>query len=195
MTASITRCWPNAARLLVAAALLIAAMLARAGSIEPIKAQLIPAEDGYSLSAEFAIDLGPRVEEAVSHGIPLYFNLELEVSRPRWYWTNEDVASRGITYRLSYHALTQEYRLATGTLRRRFSNLGDTLRALERFNALPVIDKGALKPGQSYQVAVRLSLDRSQLPKPFQVDAIANKDWQVSAKVLRWQFQPAGDAK
>jgi hypothetical protein len=35
---------------------------------------------------------------------------------------------------------------------------------------------------------VRLALDRSQLPKPFQVDAIVDRDLQVEAKVLRWQL-------
>jgi hypothetical protein len=35
---------------------------------------------------------------------------------------------------------------------------------------------------------VRLALDRSQLPKPFQVDAITDRDLQVETTVLRWQF-------
>ena len=51
-----------------------------------------------------------------------------------------------------------------------------------------VADKDALKNGESYEAALRLSLDRTQLPKPFQVDAITDKGLQVEAKVLRWQF-------
>jgi len=39
-------------------------------------------------------------------------------------------------------------------------------------------------------VALRLGLDQLQLPKPLQVDALANRDWQMQAKVLRWQFTP-----
>ena len=39
-----------------------------------------------------------------------------------------------------------------------------------------------------YEAALRLSLDRTQLPKPFQVDAITDRGLQVEAKVLRWQF-------
>jgi hypothetical protein len=62
------------------------------------------------------------------------------------------------------------------------------MRVVGRIAALPVLDKDALKVGESYEAAVRLSLDRSQLPKPFQVDAIMDRDLQVEAKVLRWQF-------
>ena len=55
---------------------------------------------------------------------------------------------------------------------------------------LPVADKSALKPGEQYDAALRLALDRSQLPKPFQLDAIANKEWQIDTRVLRWRFVP-----
>ena len=41
---------------------------------------------------------------------------------------------------------------------------------------------------------MRLSLDRNQLPKPFQLDALANKDWQIDAGAFNWQPQ-IGDAK
>ena len=57
-----------------------------------------------------------------------------------------------------------------------------------RIGALPVLERDALKNGEHYEAAVRLALDRSQLPKPFQVDAIMDRDLQVDAKVLRWQF-------
>jgi hypothetical protein len=177
--------------------LLIACWLgaAQAGSIEPTRAQLLPTEDGYALAAEFEIDLGPRLEEAVSRGVPLHFVLEFTLNRSRWYWADEHVAGRSLAYRLSYSALTRQYRLSLGSLHQNFDSLAEALRVLGRVGRLAVADKGALKPGESYTAALRLSLDRSQLPKPFQVDAIVNRDWQVDAKILRWQFTAAGDAK
>lgn len=187
--AFITRCFPNSARALAVLLCLWAAGVHAAG-IEPIQAELLSTEEGYALSADFDIELGARVEEAVFRGIPLYFNLELEVVRPRWYWASEHMISYALTYRLSYHALTRHYRLATGALHRSFDTLDEALRALGRISALPVAEKNALASGKPYQVALRLSMDRSQLPKPFQLDAIANKDWQVEAKTLRWEYRP-----
>lgn len=170
------------------------AHLAQAASIEPLRASLFPTDEGYALSADFAIDLGPRVEDTVAHGVPLYFNLELEVTRARRYWVEEHILGHTLTYRLSYNALTRQYRLATGSIHRSFDVLTDALRAMGRIAALPIADKNVFKPGQTYQVALRLSLDRSQLPKPFQLDAIASRDWQVEAKVLNWQMT-AGESK
>lgn len=178
-------------RSLVAACLLGLAAACWAGSIEPSAATLHAGEDAYLLAAEFDIELGAHFEDAVSRGVPLYFVLELEIKRNRWYWPSEHIAGRSLNYRLAYIPLTRQYRLSSGgTLHQNFASLGEALRVMGRVAALPVADRNALKVGETYQVALRLALDRQQLPKPLQVDAIGNKDWQVEAKVLRWQFIP-----
>lgn len=191
MTAFITRCcrsWPSLFAALGAAMLLAAAAPAHAGSIEPVRAALNAGEDGYTLSAEFTVDLGPRLEEAVARGVPLFFNFEFTLERNRWYWLNEHVATVTINYRLAYNALTRQYRLSVGGLHQSFATLAEALRVISRVAALPVVDKGVLKAGDTYAAALRLSLDRNQLPKPFQIDAIANRDWQVDTRTHRWQF-------
>jgi len=40
---------------------------------------------------------------------------------------------------------------------------------------------------------LRLRLDLTQLPKPFQVTAIGNKDWNITAEVKRWSFTPGAE--
>ncbi len=186
MTAFITRCCKRIKFGLLL--MLLASMAAHAGSIEPRRAALTPGDDGYALSAEFAVDLGNRLEDAVARGVPLYFNLEFVLERSRKYWVNEHVVSRSLAYRLAYSSLTRQYRLSTGSLHQNFGSLAEAMRVVGRIAALPVLDKDALKPGETYEAAVRLALDRSQLPKPFQVDAITDRDLHVDAKVLRWQF-------
>jgi hypothetical protein len=86
--------------------------------------------------------------------------------------------------------LTRQYRLSTGGLHQSFTTLAQAIQSLGRIVALPVVDKSALKTGENYQAALRLMLDRQQLPKPLQVDAIANRIWQVEAVTARWQFTP-----
>ncbi|MBK9019323.1 MAG: DUF4390 domain-containing protein [Sulfuritalea sp.] len=187
MTAFITRCCKRLEAGLLAL-LLLAAFAAHAGSIEPKRAALTPGEDAYTLSAEFAIELGNRLEDAVARGVPLYFNLEFVLERSRKYWLNEHITTRSLTYRLAYSSLTRQYRLTTGNLHQNFGSLAEAMRVVGRIAALPVVDRDQIKPGESYEAAVRLALDRSQLPKPFQVDAITDRELQVETRVLRWQF-------
>src|SRR2546430_10077923 len=44
------------------------------------------------------------------NGVPLYFRVDFELKRPRWYWVDEKAASKRLQLRLSYHALSRQYR-------------------------------------------------------------------------------------
>lgn len=183
---------PNRVRALwcrwAATLLLALPLLAAAGEIKVTDAAISAADDGYALDAEFDVDIGPRLEEAVSRGVALYFVVEFELTRPRWYWADEFIAGKIQHYRLSYNALTRQYRLSIGALHQSLPNLEDALRVLSRLRHWHVADKAQLKPGEAYNAALRLKLDLAQLPKPFQVTAIGNKDWNVSAEIRRWSF-------
>jgi len=162
--------------------------LAWAAEIEMLNQGLAPTEEGHVLSADFYFELSPRLEEAVNRGVVLYFVAEFELSRERWYWLDQKVLSRSLTYRLSYHALTRQYRLSTGGLHQSFETLGDALAVLRRMRNWLVIprDDPRIVPGTRYQAAVRLQLDVRQLPRPFQISALGNKEWNLSGDWLTW---------
>jgi hypothetical protein len=192
MTVSITHCWKKSLeRLAVLVVGLLVLGAALAGGIEPKRAALIPDERGYAVSAEFAIQIGARLEEAVRKGVPLHFRFEVQIKRTRWYWIDEHVAGRVVQYRLSYHALTRHYRLTVGGhLHQSYDSLDEALAALGRIARLHVADKSLLRPGEPLTAAVRLSLDHTQLPKPMQIDALADRDWRVETSTHTWQFAP-----
>ncbi len=194
MMAFITRCCKkNASALshLLRGLLLCLALItaAHAGNIEPKEASLSVSDEGYVLAADFTIDIGARLDDILTRGgVPLYFKLEFVLERPRKYWVAEHVVNRSLTFRLSYSSLTRQYRVSNGALHLSYATLDEALRGIGRVSAFPVADKGSLVSGETYEAAVRLSLDRSQLPKPFQLDAITDKEWQMSTKTLRWKL-------
>lgn len=161
-----------------------------AGSIEPKQAELTPDEQGMVLSAQFAIILGTRLEDAVTRGVPLSFRLEFTLARKRKYWLDEHITGAVRESRLSYQALTRQYRLSIDGLHRNFDSLDAALAALGRISGWPVVATGQWQAGETYLAAVRLSLDHEQLPKPLQVDALADRDWRVGAQTHRWQITP-----
>lgn len=188
MMAFITRCCKSA-RAIGTALLLVVANAATAGSIEPVNAALNQNEDGYSLAANFNINLGSHLDDLLTKGgVPLFFNLEFVLERPRKYWVAEHIMSYALVYRLSYSGLTRQYRLSNGALHLNYATLEEALSGLGRINAPNVVEKSKISPGESYSAAVRLTLDRNQLPKPFQLDAITDKEWQVATSTLRWKF-------
>jgi hypothetical protein len=170
--------------------LLLAVPLALAAEISLRSVQLVPSDDGYSLTADANINFNTRLEEAVNKGVVLYFAADFELTRPRWYWFDEHVIHRSKTFQLSYHALTRQYRLSTGALHQGYATLEEALLVLSHLRHWQVLDKGEVKAGQTYVAALRLHLDLTQMPKTFQVSALANKDWNLSSDWLRWNFSP-----
>ncbi|MGH8622156.1 MAG: DUF4390 domain-containing protein [Burkholderiales bacterium] len=193
MTAFSTRCCRN---LNCLAALVVlglgagSAPPARADGIEVRKAALIAAEDGYVLEAEFEITLTHTLEDALNKGVPLHFALEFELTRPRWYWFNEKLANARQQYRLSYNALTRQYRVAVRTLYRNFASLREALEFMSRVRVREIAESDALGKGNSYRAALRLRLDSSQLPRPFQVSAVGSREWTISSDWHRWTVSP-----
>ena len=184
---------PDPARGLRAALLLIClavAGLARAEGIAVTSASLPAGEEAYELNASFQIQFNPTLLEALNRGLPLYFTTEFELTRGRWYWFDEVVARQEIQYRLSYNALTRQYRVASGALYQNFDTLQEAAGVLSNIRGRPVAEKAALKKGEEYVAGVRLSLDTSRLPTPFQVSALTSREWNLSSGWERWKVAP-----
>jgi hypothetical protein len=176
-------------RMLVALAC-CAALAARADDIDVLDARLAASEEGLLLSADFAFDFSPRLSEAVANGVPLYFVVEFELTRPRWYWFDEDAASRSTQLRLSYHALSRQYRLSTGPLHQNFATLDEALDVLRRLRNWQVLDRSVALSGSSYEAAVRMRLDQAQLPRPLQLSALTNRELRLESSWRRFIFLP-----
>lgn len=167
-----------------------AALAARADEIDVLDARLAASEEGLLLSADFAFDLGPRLSEAVANGVPLFFVVEFELTRPRWYWFDENAASRNTQLRLSYHALSRQYRLSTGPLHQNFSTLEDALDVLRRLRNWQVLERSVALGASSYEAAVRMRLDQAQLPRPLQLSALTNREMRLESPWKRFIFLP-----
>jgi len=167
------------------------APVAPANTVGARSAELRLEEDHYVLDAEFDLALNATLEEAIVRGVPLYFVVEFELQRPRWYWIDETVVSNTLSYRLSYNALTRQYRLSTGgAFYQNLATLEEAQRLISRVRGRTVIDKSALLKGVRYEAAVRLRLDATQLPKPFQISALTSRDWSLQSDWIRWSFAP-----
>ena len=161
---------------------------AHAEGIDVKSASLVQDDDGWHVDAQFDVQFSPRLEEAVNRGVPLYFVVEFELSRPRWYWFDEKPVQASQTYRITYTPLLRQYRLSMGSAYQNFTRFDEVTRVLARIRDWHVANKGAIKLDGPYQASVRMRLDTAQLPKPFQLNAIASKDWAPASEWYRWSI-------
>jgi len=183
-------CSSGARRWFAALLLALFAALAHAEGIEVKAAALIGREDGYALDADFDIALTPTLEETLNKGVALNFLLEFELIRPRWYWLNERVAVFSQQYKLTYNPLTRQYRLSLGTFYQNFPTLGEAVSFMSRLRSVPVAERNALRKDTTYIAALRLRLDVSQLPRPFQITALGSRDWNIGSDWFRFGVTP-----
>lgn len=197
---SSTRCCkslePLALRLIWSA--LFAALLAWLPATAPAQgihiksAALAPADANYMLEANYDIMLSHTLEEALLRGLTLPFVIEFELTYPRW-WTlnlwNRTVTESRWQHRLSYNALTRQYRVSFGSLNQNFDTLEAALDVISRVRERIVLARDDLDPSDVYIAALRLRLDTSQLPKPLQIDAIGSRDWHLASDWYRWTFR------
>lgn len=159
-------------------------------------------EDGLHLSAQIKFDLPTIVEDALIKGIPMFFVVEAEVFKERWYWYDKKVAIAMRQMRLSFHPLTRRWRLNvtngvignTGqgvSLPQYFDSLPDAMANIQRISNWKIADFMEVESDATNTVDLRFKLDVSQLPRPFQIGLIGNGDWSISAaKSMR--FAPEG---
>ena len=187
IAAASARAWRSA---LFGLLIALTAPFALADGIAVKTASLDLVDESWQLSADFDITFSPRLEEAVNRGVPLYLVVDFEVARPRWYWLDDKPIQSSITYKVSYTPLLRQYRLSVGNQYQNFTRLDEVTRVLSRLRNLQVAKAGAFAKGVDYQAGIRMRLDTAQLPKPFQLDALASRDWSLASDWYRWNVTP-----
>src|SRR5438477_9986607 len=166
--------------------LLCTASLVFGNEIEVRDARLHAVEDGLVLDGDFSFELTPRLAEVVSNGVPLYFRVDFELTRRRWYWFDETTATKRLQLRLSYHALSRQYRLSTGLLQQSFATLDEALNVLKRIRNWLVVDRTVSFSDADYEAALRMRLDTTLLPKPFQLSALTSRELHLESPWKRF---------
>ncbi|MDQ1314215.1 MAG: hypothetical protein QG662_324 [Pseudomonadota bacterium] len=174
--------------------LLLSCALGLAGSAlasekSSIKQAVINANaQGYTLGADIDIALNPTLEDALTKGINLYFLLELELSRPRDWWFDEDIAESTRKMRIYYHLLLRRYVVETGYTTKTVATLSEALALMGRVEDWQVMERGALKTGRRYDARLRFRLDTARLPKPLSIGAVTSDKWDMATPWFEWSF-------
>jgi len=200
MTDFFTPCCRNlplklALRLLVAWLLLAAGVAQAQVATDITQLRLERSDDEWQLSAQLQFDIPSVVEDALVKGIPMVFVYNADVLRERWYWYDKKVLSTERHMRLAYQPLTRRWRLNVSSgpasssgvglaLNQSFDSLAQALSAIKRVAKWKVADGAELDAGTKYKLDFRFKLDLGQLPRPFQIGALGQSDWDIAANSL-----------
>ncbi|MDB5861100.1 MAG: hypothetical protein JWQ76_4789 [Ramlibacter sp.] len=175
-------------------------LLLLATALAPARAQVTGAEvthmlvergdDGILLSTTVKFDLPTVIEEALAKGIPMFFVAEAAIYRDRWYWYDKRVSYAARHMRLAFQPLTRRWRLQVSSspignsglvLGQMFDTREEALAAVQRISRWRIADASAIDPDSTQFVEYRFRLDVSQLPRPFQIGAVGQSEWNITA--------------
>ena len=141
-----------------------------------------------SVSSRFQTELPDQLQQALRRGVPLNFTLSWQLSAPtiasyRFKLGQLIGDDDNIDYKLSFHPLTNRYRVTVGAFSTDYDTLGAALRATGAVANWKVLHKGTLSGTEARETKaeIRLLLSTSKLPKPFQINALTSKNWHLDS--------------
>ena len=180
-----------------AALLCLAAAVSHANEPRIERIEPLIAEGQLTLDLDLTFELGRVVAEAAERGVPLYFTFDLKITSPRWWWFDRVLVEATLTRRLTYNALTQQWRVATGDLFLPVKSLNEALAVLKQVRGWPVAPSDRFEKNQRYDGRIRMRLDASQLARPLQLEAASRSAWSLASPWTPFDFsiQQAGPTK
>ncbi|MEQ1801486.1 MAG: DUF4390 domain-containing protein [Gammaproteobacteria bacterium] len=145
----------------------------------------------WYLSARIDYRLNRDTLEALQNGIPLTFELQVELTRERSWLPDEGVAELRQDFELSWQPLSRGYlvRNKNSGDQRAHTTLFAALNDLGRISALPLIDAALVSEGDDYEVSLRAALDQQQLPGPLRMLAFWDDDFTLESEWYRWDLR------
>ena len=166
-----------------------------AGAAEPaIELQNLKVEQSEGAvyaSLQWSFQLPAPLEDALYKGVALYFVADIEVTRERWYFYDKKLLSAQRHMRLSFLPLTRRWRVNVASqpfssaglgmsLGQSYDNLDDALQSIRRIAQWNIGNASDLEPEAKQNIAINFKLDLTQLPRPMQMGAAGQNDWNIA---------------
>lgn len=183
-------------------ALLLALMLALAGAgllaradeavrVDEVRFERSIDDEAWLLWAYFDLPLGTRAEQALHDGVTLYYVVEFDLTRPRWWWWDEATITARQTRVLSWHLLTRQYRVEIGGKAQFYASFERAASAVARVSGWNVAPVDTLVANTRYEARLRLRLDRERLPRAYQLGTLADNEWNRGGEWIRFTLTTA----
>lgn len=159
-------------------------------------------EQDVYVSVNWRFEMPSALEDALLKGIPLYFVTEVDIARERWYFYDKRVAHAERHVRVSYLPLTRRWRINVSpqpfsagglgmSLAQTYDSLDEAMTAVRRLVQWRVAHAADVESDAKQTLAIHFRLDLTQLPRPLQIGAAGQNDWNISlSKTQRLVLEP-----
>lgn len=161
---------------------------AKTSAIEVNYLNIAELNNELRLDAEIAYELNSEVRKALINGIPMVFQVEVQiVALQKWLW-DKIISTTVKTHLLKYHVLSKQYvleNLETGESVS-FPDLESVLIKQGNVSAMYIAEADYLNEQEDYVVQLRSRLLSSELPLPLRMKSYFSPKWRLDSGWYQW---------
>ena len=159
-------------------------------------------DTALTMSGTWQFELPATLEDALLKGITLYFVTEVDLNQERWYVYTQRVAHAERHVRVFYQPLTRRWRVNISPQPFNVSGLGmsfgqsydtaeEAMSVVRRIAQWRIANATDYNPDTKQTLSINFKLDLKQLPRPLQIGAAGQSDWNISYdKTQRLELKP-----
>ena len=141
----------------------------------------------YQLQVRVRYPMNDEDRDALQQGVSLFYDVDLEVTRERRFWTAASIVNLSLRRELSYHSVSERYLVKDpqGVAETRsFASLEEALADLGKVDGWPILVSAQVAEEGSYFVNVRAVVRRGRLTDALRALMFWSDDWQRRSEWL-----------
>ena len=145
----------------------------------------------YQLQVRVRYPMNDEDREALQQGVSLFYDVDLEVTRERRFWTAASIVNLSLRRELSYHSVSERYLVKDpqGVAETRsFASLEEALADLGKVDGWPILVSAQVAEEGNYFVNVRAVVRRGRLTDALRALMFWSDDWQRRSEWYSWSL-------
>jgi hypothetical protein len=145
----------------------------------------------YQLQVRVRYPTNDEDRDALQQGVSLFYDVDLEVTRERRFWTAASIVNLSLRRELSYHSVSERYLVKDpqGVAETRsFASLEEALADLGKVDGWPILVSAQVAEEGSYFVNVRAVVRRGRLTDALRALMFWSDDWQRRSEWYSWSL-------
>jgi hypothetical protein len=145
----------------------------------------------YQLQVRVRYPMNDEDLRALQQGVSLFYDVDIEVTRERRFWTAANVVNLSLRRELSYHSVSERYLVKDpqGVVEARsFASFEEALADLGKVDGWPILVSAQVSEDGEYFVNVRAVVRRGRLTDALRALMFWSDDWQRRSEWYSWSL-------
>ena len=138
-------------------------------------------EDKIIINLEQSSQLSPKIIELLERGIPIAFNLKIELIKENTFWFDKVINQNNFVYQIKYFSLRRVYEVIDINGNKKIFE--DEQVAIKNLLSNKEIIIKKYRHQNNTKLKMWVELDKKRLPKAIQAD-IFNKSWEAGSNII-----------